>query len=936
MRFKSEDFTLTNPMGPFDKNAVLYITTDGKKNKLQLIFTNNTGQNLKLKGGAPVDKTDDGKASTFLIDFSKILTEDQVQKVEFTNSDDPDAWKTAYFPSSQATHPPALGIAPKEDIQVGAGDQLTFELTNIECTTDIPDNFEVLYFNFAGVDPVSFAFIYPLSLLKERTGNPLPVSLTYSDVVHNISVNPAQGFVEDVDVTMPIMVDISYDNANPIENGFTINFKNDTGKPLNPSKAADESGPKITVSFLLGEGDNAITTVSAAKDLGINVDTPDDYKWDVTRGSDTQNFFLTPQAEGILGPNDTLQIKVEKLIVPSSFLPTEISSVRLQTNNFPGYDDDLFVFQMEKAEADPVIDKFVVQPTSINYGEDVKLTWKTVEAWKVIIEYELRDGTPVKLNSANGDIKLSATDFVPPVKPDKESTSFKLSIYKTGDTPWKQDEKTISVKQPDAEIVKFEASPRYIQINSGPNITTVEYDVKQPKTLSIDRKDIDVKGKTEASGNLPVDIKETKYINMAVGQWSKANPLNAWLLILGYNGYDPVKIGEIGDGTTFETLPLSLTNVHKKKIYVANGKPNCVYEIDQITKTRTSRTFGGTVMALTSDGSRLFVYNDIGGPPTLTMYDTDSGQPSAPVSGFPGPGPYCMAVSPGGTMLVAGAHGQENQLYFAQVTPGSIGTMNTITVDNGQGPRYILFGKNEKVYVANYGGNSLSVLSSAGGNLTLEKVVLTNTISASATQPRALALTGTSLFVACSGSNEVLVFDTGSETFTKSITVGNRPFNLEFNLNETELFVSNFGENTVSVVDVAGQSEKQKLTVGNAPACTKLNRSGTLLFVSNYCDKSLCAVDITEEPYTVIPGSIDLGQGNGNPIDITTYDDSDGYTNVFVAKEYFKPRNEACSADATDAELDMSVLSMARPPGNGVVEGESFPNANPNVNHVKV
>jgi YVTN family beta-propeller protein len=271
-----------------------------------------------------------------------------------------------------------------------------------------------------------------------------------------------------------------------------------------------------------------------------------------------------------------------------------------------------------------------------------------------------------------------------------------------------------------------------------------------------------------------------------------------------------------------------------------------------------------------------------------------------------------MAVSPAGTMLVAGAHGTEKELYYASVTPSSIGTMNTINVENGGGARAILYGKNGKVYVANYSGNSLSVLNASGATLTLAKVVPTSDISPSATQPRALALTGNTLFVACSGSNEVLVFDTTSETFTKSIQVGNRPFNLEFNLNESELFVANFGANSISVIDLTKQETIQTLTVGIAPAATRLNESGTLLFVSNYCDKSLCAVDISEAPYQVIPGSIDLGQTNGNPIDITTYDDSGGYTNVFVAKEYFKARNDACAKDASDPELDMSIVSIAR------------------------
>lgn len=934
MKFNSTDFVLSNPDESYD-NPVLFITDDGSENILQLVFTNNTGQDLTLTGGTPVIETQEQAASTFSIDFSEILTEEETGAIEI--SDKNNEWAGLFFPSASAIEPPKWGLAPVNDLTLVAGGTVTFTLTNIACSTDVPDNFEILYYNFDGVTSRDYAMVYPISLLNLPSGSVLPVSMAITDVVHPIvkSTGTTEVALTENNTTTPVV--ITYDSSYPIENGFTLTFLNTSNQDLNPSATEGTLSPSVTISFLLGESGNAITTPEAGLTIDVSVEAPEDYPWDgSTEGSSSQNWVFTPKTDAILGPKETVKFIVSDLITSADdgFSAGEISPLSIQTNNFPGYDDAVTVFQLEKEDAVATIDTFTMipaSPASINYGENVQLSWVTQQAWRVTLEYNIRDADPdnpnicpdneqmICLDSENGDIQLDETNFQPPTAPTAPSTLFKLTVYGQSTEPADQDEITLTVLQPGATIKTFDANPALVDTTNGDSSTEIAIDVEQAKAIMLNSTAIPVTG-IETSVTETISISKSIYFTLDVTQWNTSDHKIDQLLVIAYDNYHTVDVGAAGDGTSFQSLPLALTNTHKKRIYAANGNTNCVYQVDQVNLDNPSvpPVFTGSVMAVTDNGNWLFVADipDEGGS-TMGMYSTDAPTSPSPAaasstSEIPGPPPYAMATNPANTMLVAGAHGSENEIYTWDFSTGALGSPQTQNVENGNGPRAFAFSADGAVlYVANYESATVSIFNVANNTVTLDVVVSTTDYNADATQPRDLKLVGTDLFVACSGSNLVLTLNTDSKAFTNAIVVGSRPFSLELNKSNSMIYVANFGADSVSVIQVSDYTVPYTLTVGNAPASTHISDNGILLFVSNYCDKSLSVVDISGTVPQVVPGAISLGT-QGNPIDISTYDDTNGYTNVFVAKEYFLERTDSCSETMT-GNLTMSVLSIQEP-----------------------
>jgi YVTN family beta-propeller protein len=83
--------------------------------------------------------------------------------------------------------------------------------------------------------------------------------------------------------------------------------------------------------------------------------------------------------------------------------------------------------------------------------------------------------------------------------------------------------------------------------------------------------------------------------------------------------------------------------------------------------------------------------------------------------------------------------------------------------------------------------------------------------------PASAARAGRFAYVANSGGNTVSVINTASNTVTGTIAVGARPFHVAITPNSTRAYVANFDSNTVSVIDIA-RSATVTVGVGANPA----------------------------------------------------------------------------------------------------------------------
>ena len=103
---------------------------------------------------------------------------------------------------------------------------------------------------------------------------------------------------------------------------------------------------------------------------------------------------------------------------------------------------------------------------------------------------------------------------------------------------------------------------------------------------------------------------------------------------------------------------------------------------------------------------------------------------------------------------------------------------------------------------------------------------------------------GRRLFVACEGTDELLVVDTGKRQVVGRIDVGEEPFGLLLNQDESLLYVSNRWGNDVAVVDLERLEVERRIPVGDDPHEMALSRDGKFLFVANLSTSDLSVVDL--------------------------------------------------------------------------------------------
>lgn len=897
--FTNTSFSIINNK---TQKVELYSTTDTSWNVMTFTIQNDTGVDLSLTGGRPVKAAQAGPASSFVFDFRSILTDAQAKVMSV--KDALGQWCALYFPPTKHTNP-TWAVAPVKDLTFKNGDKIVFTLDNIACTSQTPSYFDVLYFNIPGVKDRTFPFSSLVAVLNPPVGKDLKqvvdMGVLNGSVVHAIGTQspPPPGTSG-----IPVAVDITYDNGAPIQNGFKPYLKNNTGSPLIPP-GTPLGGAIFTISFLFGtDDDDAITTQQLGDTISIAV-SAEKSQWSTTaHQANTANWLFTPLSQPLMFPNETVQFPIGNLLTDLNVNPQTLSALHIQWNFIPGYADGYYSVEMQKQEAIPsIVPSSTIVPTTINLGQNVQVSYQTEVAAYITLEYGLRDGSTVTLKSP-ADITYNETNYSPPTPPNKEATVFTLSVYCGPGQPVAQQRAfPITVNQPPAVIDFFRASSTLVNINGANNIT-LTWQVENAKTVLL-------VGIGEQTGtSYPVNgFQKTTTYTLRVTPWgSNGQVVEKTVTVYAYKSFPSVSVGPMGDGTAFQAFPLSITNRARGVIYVSNSAAGQVYQVIQANHVVSPTIFSGNIMVLSADEQKLFVAQVGGTPPgKILMYDTTN--PGAVSSVLqPGPPPYSMAINPTGTQLyylqqhlltaVSAFSVNEAANTFAYVKDIGVGTSPEAYAFDATGAN---------LYVGNYDSSSVSVIN-------LAQNAVAATIALQSSEPCAFALVGTTLFVACSGDDQVCVIDTPTNTTKAPITAGDRPFSLTLDQNKARLFVTNFQANSVTVIDTATLAVIATIPVGNGPSAIKITDSGNLMFVSNYCDKSLTVVDISGGGATVV-GTIPLEATNGNPVDVSTFPTINNYTDVFVAKEYFNGRNNSCPiSTVSDANLNMSIFSVQEKP----------------------
>jgi YVTN family beta-propeller protein len=195
-----------------------------------------------------------------------------------------------------------------------------------------------------------------------------------------------------------------------------------------------------------------------------------------------------------------------------------------------------------------------------------------------------------------------------------------------------------------------------------------------------------------------------------------------------------------------------------------------------------------------------------------------------------------------------------------------IGDYENIPV--GDNPYQISGNINGYIYVANQGGNDVSVV-----DVATQEVVDTVDVGE---EPYGLASTSvggtTYLYVANINSDDVSVINTSTNTVVDTVDVGVKPYYVA--VVGTDVYVTNGASNTVSVIDANTNTVTDTIPVGSYPRGIKAH--GTDIYVANYGDPNYSGgnyISVIDSLTNTVSDTIISPAGSDGPRGVTVLGD---------------------------------------------------------------
>ena len=363
-----------------------------------------------------------------------------------------------------------------------------------------------------------------------------------------------------------------------------------------------------------------------------------------------------------------------------------------------------------------------------------------------------------------------------------------------------------------------------------------------------------------------------------------------------------------------------------------------------------------TGVAVSPDG-RMYVANT--GSGTVSVIDTNTGQLIDTNTGTPttfdsitvGTSPSALLLD--GNRLYVANTGSNSVSVIDTTTYKLIDTnpslSGTQSISVGSSPSALALGPGGRLYVANTGSNTVSVIDTTTSNYTLidanPKLKGTQSISVG-TSPSALALGADGrLYVANRGSSSVSVIDTnaGSVNYNKvikTITVGANPNSVAVSPDGSLAYVANAND-TVSVIDTRTNAVVRTITINSVAGnpdthYVSVSPDGNRIYVTDTFDKKLRIISMTgifenatpqvsgaptvgtpDETAGAVTGKVNFApDADGDPLTYTVTDPPEGGTvTVDAAGNYtYTPTSaarEAAYNSARDPDTDTFTVTVS-------------------------
>lgn len=289
-----------------------------------------------------------------------------------------------------------------------------------------------------------------------------------------------------------------------------------------------------------------------------------------------------------------------------------------------------------------------------------------------------------------------------------------------------------------------------------------------------------------------------------------------------------------------------------KKAYVTNYNSNSVTVIDLENPTAAPTTIPNvgstpTSIAISPSGEFAYVtnYNSSGVGGTVSRIQLSTRAVTSINAGTFGAfaGPRFVVFSPDGATAYVSNQGANNGTKISVIDTALNTVTGNITVPIGP-QNMVLSSDGRWLYVSSSINGSVSFIDLSTSTVTTPITDLTN--------PQGIVLSGSigsqKLFIAEKGAaDRVSVYNATNATLITRITGLNNPETLTLNGSQqtgTQLFVANSGANNVRIIDVVGNtlSATPVLSVGNLPFQVEFAPNGLKAYVANYSSNSVSVI----------------------------------------------------------------------------------------------
>lgn len=362
------------------------------------------------------------------------------------------------------------------------------------------------------------------------------------------------------------------------------------------------------------------------------------------------------------------------------------------------------------------------------------------------------------------------------------------------------------------------------------------------------------------------------------------------------------------------------------RAYVANQGTNTVSVLDATTGAAVGSPIvvgsAPTGVAASPDGSKVYVTNRTSGSVSVIRTSDNKVVNTITV----GTQPESVTFSTDGTWAYVTNYGSKSVSVIdtTLATPKVITTISNVGT-NPRGIAYVQTANGPRVYVANSGAGTVSVINASTNQLIDTKPSTALTVDpisvGSAPQQIAVSPDGTRIYVTNQSSNSVSVINTATNALDgAAIAVGSKPAGIALSADGSTLYVAN-GDDSVSVVDTKTRSVFGVMTLDNAPEnnlhAVAVRGDGSLL-VTDLADRAVRIVNYKRgNTAPVATGSPTVGTpslGNGAVIGNANITDWDGdpltYTTVTAPTKgsvSFDPASGTYTYTPTQAARDAAV-----------------------------